>query len=66
MAVTWVLIIFALVMGLGSLCFYLWAASGGHFKDLEDVKYQVFHSTGDPGPPDEEESPADEEKEADE
>lgn len=60
MAITWVLIIFALVMGLGSLCFYLWAASDGQFKDLEDVKYQVFHTTA------EDEPPADDTKDPDE
>ena len=32
----------ALMMGLGALCFFLWAVLSGHFVDVENIKYDVY------------------------
>lgn len=32
----------ALMMGLGALCFFLWAVLSGYFVDVENIKYDVY------------------------
>ena len=36
----------SVLMGLGALCLFLWAALSGHLTDVEAVKYQVLRSEG--------------------
>ena len=36
----------SMLMGLGALCLFLWAAASGLFRDVEPVKYQVLDSEG--------------------
>jgi cbb3-type cytochrome oxidase maturation protein len=42
MDVTLYLFVMALLMGLAAWCIFLWAIRSGQFKDVEDIKYQVF------------------------
>ena len=32
------------LMGLGALCFFVWAAAAGLLRNVESVKYQVLES----------------------
>ncbi len=36
----------SLLMALGALCFFVWAALSGLLEDVEPVKYQVLDSEG--------------------
>jgi cbb3-type cytochrome oxidase maturation protein len=36
----------SLLMALGALCLFLWAAAAGLLDDVEPVKYQVLKSEG--------------------
>lgn len=36
----------SMLMGLGALCLFVWAAASGLFRDVEPVKYQVLESEG--------------------
>lgn len=55
MDVTLYLFVMALMMGLAAWCIFLWAIRSGQFRDVEDIKYQVFPESGDgteaPPPP---------------
>jgi len=44
MAATWVAIAASLVMGLAAACFFIFAVKRDYFRDIEDVKFQVFWS----------------------
>lgn len=48
MDVTWIAIIASLLMGAGAALFFVFAVKRGYFKDLEDMKYQVFWSDIEP------------------
>ncbi|MCW5976471.1 MAG: hypothetical protein KIT09_00260 [Bryobacteraceae bacterium] len=41
---TWVAILASLAMGLAGACLFVFAVKKDYFRDLEDVKYQVFWS----------------------
>jgi cbb3-type cytochrome oxidase maturation protein len=34
----------ALLMGLGALCVFIWAALSGLFTDVEDIKYRAYRA----------------------
>lgn len=36
----------SLLMALGAVCFFIWAAASGLFEDVEPVKYQVLEGEG--------------------
>ena len=36
----------SMLMGLGALCLFVWAAVAGLLRDVEPVKYQVLDSEG--------------------
>lgn len=42
--VVWVLILASLVMGLAGVSLFVFAVKKDYFRNLEDVKYQVFWS----------------------
>ena len=44
MEFTWISIAASLMMGLGAVSIFVFAARRDYFRDLEDVKYQVFWS----------------------
>jgi len=44
MELTWVSLAAALMMGLGGVCLFVFAVKRDYFRNLEDVKYQVFWS----------------------
>lgn len=44
MAATWVAIAASLAMGLAAVCVFIFAVKRDYFRNLEDVKYQVFWS----------------------
>ncbi|HZT32217.1 MAG TPA: hypothetical protein VFA33_20180 [Bryobacteraceae bacterium] len=44
MAAVWVAIAASLVMGLAAACVFVFAVKRDYFRNLEDVKYQVFWS----------------------
>ena len=44
METTWIAIADSLFMGTGALLVFIWAVKAQHFKNFEDVKYQVFWS----------------------
>ena len=48
MDVTIYLFVMALLMGLAAWCIFLWAIRSGQFKEVENIKYQVFPESGDP------------------
>ena len=39
---TWVAILASISMALGGACAFIYAVKKDYFRDLEDVKYQVF------------------------
>jgi hypothetical protein len=41
---TWIAIAASLLMGLGALLVFVFAVRHDYFRDIEDVKYQVFWS----------------------
>ena len=44
MELTWVALAASLLMGLGAACIFIFAVKRDYFRDLENVKYQVFWS----------------------
>ena len=44
MELTWIAIGASLLMGGGALLILIWAIRRNHFRNFEDVKYQVFWS----------------------
>lgn len=38
----------ALLVSLAGWCVFLWAIRTGQFRDVEDIKYQVWPSLGEP------------------
>jgi len=44
MAATWVAIAASLVMGLAAACVFIFAVKREYFRNIEDVKFQVFWS----------------------
>jgi hypothetical protein len=44
MELTWLALAASLLMGLGAACVFVFAVKRDYFRDLEDVKYQVFWS----------------------
>jgi hypothetical protein len=44
MELTWVAIAASLVMGLAAVCVFIFAVKKDYFRNIEDVKYQVFWS----------------------
>lgn len=49
MELTWVAIAASLLMGLGAACLFIYAVKKDYFRNIEDVKYQVFWSDLDEG-----------------
>jgi len=43
-AVVWISILASIVMGLSGICLFIFAVKKDYFRNLEDVKYQVFWS----------------------
>lgn len=48
MEVTWIAVIASLLMGGGAVLFFVFAVKREYFRDIEDVKYQVFWSDLEP------------------
>lgn len=48
MDITWIAVIASLLMGGGAALFFVFAVKREYFRDLEDVKYQVFWSDLEP------------------
>lgn len=48
MDITWIAVIASLLMGAGAALFFVFAVKREYFRDLEDVKYQVFWSDLEP------------------
>ena len=44
MELTWIALASSLFMGLGAVCFFVFAVKRDYFRDVEDAKYQVFWS----------------------
>lgn len=44
MELTWVAIVASLFMGGGAVCVFIYAVKKDYFRDLEDVKFQIFWS----------------------
>jgi hypothetical protein len=44
MELTWVAIAASLMMALAALCAFIFAVKKDYFRNIEDVKYQVFWS----------------------
>ena len=44
MELTWVAIAASLLMGLGAACIFIFAVKRDYFRNIEDIKYQVFWS----------------------
>ncbi|MCS6806644.1 MAG: hypothetical protein RMM98_05745 [Acidobacteriota bacterium] len=44
MELTWIAIAASLFMGAGAICVFIFAVNKDYFRDLENVKYQVFWS----------------------
>lgn len=38
----------ALLVSFAAWCLFLWAIRTGQFRDVEDIKYQVWPSSGEP------------------
>ncbi len=49
MDITFFQFFIALLVSLAAWCVFLWAIRTGQFRDVEDIKYQVWPSAG--GPP---------------
>ena len=50
MDITFYLFFVALLVSFAAWCLFLWAIRTGQFKDVEDIKYQVFPSSSTEGP----------------
>jgi cbb3-type cytochrome oxidase maturation protein len=48
MDITFYQFFIALLVSLAGWCIFLWAIRTGQFRDVEDIKYQVWPSLGDP------------------
>lgn len=46
MDVTVYLFFMAFLMGIAAWCVFLWAIRTGQFRDVEDIKYQIFPKEG--------------------
>lgn len=44
MTLTWIAIIASLLMGAGAALIFVFAVKQDYFRDIEDIKYQVFWS----------------------
>ncbi len=44
MTLTWIAIIASLLMGSAALLIFIFAVKRDYFRDIEDIKYQVFWS----------------------
>jgi len=44
---TFLQFLMALSMGLGAVCFFIWAVLSGQFVDIEEAKYQVLEVEND-------------------
>lgn len=44
MELTWVALAASVVMGLATVCVFIFAVKKDYFRNLEDTKYQVFWS----------------------
>ncbi len=44
MELTWIAILASVLMGSAALLVFIWAVHRNHFRNFEDVKYQVFWS----------------------
>ncbi len=44
MELTWIAIVASLLMGSAGLLVFVWAVHRNQFRNIEDVKYQVFWS----------------------
>ncbi|MCX6621023.1 MAG: hypothetical protein NTY38_08060 [Acidobacteria bacterium] len=44
MELTWIALASSLMMGLGAACLFVFAVKRDYFRNVEDVKYQVFWS----------------------
>lgn len=49
MDITFYLFFVALLVSFAAWCVFLWAVRTGQFRDVEDIKYQVWPSLGEPG-----------------
>ena len=49
MALTWISIAASLLMGLSAACVFVFAVRRNYFREIEDVKFQVFWSDRDEG-----------------
>jgi hypothetical protein len=47
MALTWISIAASLLMGLSAACVFVFAVRRNYFREIEDVKFQVFWSDRD-------------------
>jgi cbb3-type cytochrome oxidase maturation protein len=53
MDITFYLFFVALLVSFAAWCIFLWAIRTGQFRDVEQIKYQVWPALGDPsGDPD--------------
>jgi cbb3-type cytochrome oxidase maturation protein len=48
MDITFYLFFVALLVSFAAWCIFLWAIRTGQFRDVEDIKYQVWPSPGKP------------------
>ena len=48
MDITFYQFFIALLVSLAGWCVFLWAIRTGQFRDVEDIKYQVWPSLGEP------------------
>jgi len=44
MELTWIAVGASLAMGLAAVCIFIYAVKKDYFRNIEDVKYQVFWS----------------------